>query len=147
PRCPGLLILDGGAQHRFVQAMLADIELGGVHAHRQSAGPGVDVVAGERALALAVEPALRIQGKGVGGNDRALRKLRQDILGKIGSLQGHVGSCMGGYPNSGPAMACMKAVMPCGAASPSAMRAKPRCGVKPAADRAWRIRGRSSGTS
>jgi hypothetical protein len=42
--------LGGDAQHRLVQPRLADCELRGVHADRQSARPGVQVVARQRPL-------------------------------------------------------------------------------------------------
>ena len=53
--------LDRAAQHRLVEAGLADRELGGVHADRQAAGAGVEVVAGQGALAPRIEGAVGIE--------------------------------------------------------------------------------------
>ena len=51
----------GELEHRLEQASLADGELGGVHADRQSARAGVEIVARERALASRVEPAISVE--------------------------------------------------------------------------------------
>ena len=47
-------------QHGAVEAGLADLELGGVYANGEPAGTGTDVVAGERALRLAIELPRRV---------------------------------------------------------------------------------------
>ena len=48
-------------QHRPIEPGFADRELGGVHAHREPARAGVEIVAGQRALAAEVELARRIE--------------------------------------------------------------------------------------
>jgi hypothetical protein len=68
--------LRGNAQHRLVQAALADRELGGVHTHRQAARAGVQVVARQCALAPLVELAPRVQRQRVCRNDGALTQQR-----------------------------------------------------------------------
>ena len=62
---PGLGGLHRELQHRLIQTGLADGELGGVHAHRQAARAGVQVVARERALAAPVELAPGVEHKQV----------------------------------------------------------------------------------
>ncbi len=58
-------------EHRLVQADLADRELRGMHAHRQAAGAGVEVVARQRTLVPQIEPALRVQRQRVRRDDGA----------------------------------------------------------------------------
>ena len=51
--------LHGELQHRPVEADVADRELRGVDADRETAGAGIEIVAGERALPARIELALR----------------------------------------------------------------------------------------
>ena len=53
-------LLGGNFQHGLVEARLANRELRRVHAHREAAAAGVQVIARERALAALVELATRI---------------------------------------------------------------------------------------
>ena len=86
---PRAAVLDGGLEHGLVQAGFADRELGGVHAHRQPAGPGIDVVAGERALAAPVEAPRCVQSEGMRGYHRAFAEDRENFLRQIVSMQAH----------------------------------------------------------
>ena len=52
-------------------------------ADREPAGAGVDVVAGERALAARVEVPIRIERERVGGNDGAGPEHGEDVLGDL----------------------------------------------------------------
>ena len=71
-------------QHRPVEPDVADRELGGVDADREPAGAGVEVVAGERALAASVEPAIGIERQRMRRDHRALAQrgeyLRRPVL-------------------------------------------------------------------
>ena len=71
------------SQHRLVQADLADRELRRVHADREPAGAGVEVVAGQRALAPLVEPALggRAPADAPGSRVPSATQLRRNVAG------------------------------------------------------------------
>ena len=69
----------GQFQHRCVQAAFADGELRGMHAHGQAAGPGVQVVAGQGALAARIELAFFIQRQQVGWHHRAAAQHGQHV--------------------------------------------------------------------
>ena len=58
-------------QHRLVEAAVADGELGRVHADREPAGAGIEIVAGERTLAPRVELAGAVKRKRMGRNRQA----------------------------------------------------------------------------
>ena len=77
PRAVGAVHLLGGQrEHRLEQAdpRLADGELRRVHADRQAAGAGGDVIPRQRALASLVEPAVRGERERVRGDDDASRE-------------------------------------------------------------------------
>ncbi len=84
-------------KHRRVQAGLADRKLGRVHAHGQSAGAGVEVVAGQRVLAAWIEPARGIQRQRMRGNHRALFQDGKDVgredRSGAAAWDGECGSC------------------------------------------------------
>jgi hypothetical protein len=63
--------LDRALQHGFVEADVADLELRRVHADREPARTGIDIIAAERPLAHGIEFPRRVQGKRMGGDDRA----------------------------------------------------------------------------
>src|SRR5262249_10806011 len=58
---PFLGAAHGKLQHRLQERGIADGELGGVDADRESACAGVEIVAGERALAARVELAISVE--------------------------------------------------------------------------------------
>ena len=78
-------------EHRLVQAALANRELGGMHAHRQAAGTGIQVVAGQRTLVPHIELALRVERQRVGRDDRAAFQLRQHVGGQFSPVLWHRG--------------------------------------------------------
>ncbi len=79
-------------EHRLVQAALADGELGGVHAHRQAARAGVQVVARERALAPWIElRAARPAPAGAPGSPCRGAAARAS-LAAARPVQGHAGN-------------------------------------------------------
>ena len=79
----------GEAQHRLVQPGLADRELGGVHADRQPARAGVDIVAAQRPLPGLVQRPGRGQRQGVGRDHRAGAEARQRRLRDIRNAPRH----------------------------------------------------------
>jgi hypothetical protein len=58
---PFLGAAHGELEHQLEQPRLADSELGGVDADREPARAGVEIVAGERALAARVELAISVE--------------------------------------------------------------------------------------
>ena len=64
-------------EHRLIKADVADRELRGVDADREPAGAGVEVVAGERALAPRVELARRIKRERMRRNGDAAAQRRR----------------------------------------------------------------------
>ena len=64
-------------QHRPVEPGVADRELGGMHADREPAGAGVEIVARERALAAGVELAAGIERERMRRDHGALAQRRQ----------------------------------------------------------------------
>ena len=75
--------LDRKLEHRPIEPDLADGELRRVHADRQAAGAGVDIVAADGALRLLVEPTVGTERQGMGGNHRTVAELRQDRCGEV----------------------------------------------------------------
>ena len=77
-------LLAGQFQHRPEEAdlRLADLELRGMHAHGQAAGPGRDVVAAQGPLATFVEPPPGVQGQGMGRDDDAAGEHALDGSGR-----------------------------------------------------------------
>jgi len=86
---PGFRVFHRGGEHGFVQADLADGELRGMHADRQTARTGIDIIAAERALALAVELAVSIQRQRMRGDRHALAQIGQNISRQFGMMQTH----------------------------------------------------------
>ena len=64
-------------------AVLADLELGGVDPDRDATGSGVEVIAGQRGLALLIEIALRIQRQRMRRDDDAAMQSLVNIGVKI----------------------------------------------------------------
>ena len=89
PVGPGLGGLGGDPEHRLVEAGLADRELGRVHADREAAGAGVEIVAGERALAPLVEPAAGIEGQRMGRDHDAAGERRSNRLRNLAPGEAH----------------------------------------------------------
>ena len=87
-------------QHRPVQADIADRELRGVNADRQSAGAGVDVIARQRALMPGVERAVGIERQRMRGDHRSLGDQLPHLGFDLAMMHGGYS-----YPNSGPATA------------------------------------------
>src|SRR5690606_22689750 len=116
---------------RLIQPDIADGELRGMHADRQPARTGIDVIAGKRALAPAVELAVGIQRQRMRGNHHALAQIGQNVRRQFGMMQTHDPVLC--YPNSGPASTKLRPGSPLETEVPSAMRRKPRCTVKPRA--------------
>ena len=81
PRC---CRLGGKLQHRAVEADVADLELRRMHADRQPAGAGVDVVARQRPLRGGIELALLVERQGMGGDHRAPAQDGQHVGGNVG---------------------------------------------------------------
>ena len=79
-------------QHRPVEPGVADRELGGVDADREPAGAGVEVVAGQRALAAGVELALGIERERMRRDHDAPAQRRQHLRGPVLPAQSHRGS-------------------------------------------------------
>ena len=77
---PGPGGVHGESQHRRVETGLADGELGAVHPDRESARPGVDVVAGQGRLVAFVEVPPGGEGERMGRNDRAPAQHGQDVV-------------------------------------------------------------------
>ena len=86
---PRLRRLANRAQHRLVQTGITDGELGGVDANGEAAGAGVEVVAGQHPLAAGVEAALGVERQRMRRNDDAAPDRREDVLGKLRTVQGH----------------------------------------------------------
>ena len=59
-------------EHRPIEPDVADRELGGMDADREPAGAGIEIVAGERALAARVELAVGVERERMGGDHDAL---------------------------------------------------------------------------
>jgi hypothetical protein len=87
--------LRGQFQHRAVEAGFADRELRGVHAHRQAAGAGGEVVACQRTLAPRIEPARRVQRQRVRRNHGAAPQQREHLIRQVGPVSGHQGNSLG----------------------------------------------------
>ena len=77
-------------EHRLVEPDLADRELRGVHADREAAGAGVEIVAGERALAARVELAVGVERERMRRDHGAAAQRRQDLGRPVGPAQSHV---------------------------------------------------------
>ena len=86
PFCPIVRGFRGKFQDRRVEARLADGELGAVHADRQPAGAGVEVIATERTLAAPVEPSLRIKRQRMGGNDASPTQDCEDVVRQFATV-------------------------------------------------------------
>jgi hypothetical protein len=91
PVAPAFGGLGGEPQHRLVEAVIADGELGGVDPDRQAAGPGIEIIAGECLLAALVEPPVVVEGEGMGGDHRAVAQPGQKGFGNLCAMQRHVG--------------------------------------------------------
>ena len=81
-RLPSHAPSDRRAQHRLVQTATRR-ELRGVHTHREAAGAGIGVIAGERALAAGVEPARGIERERMGGDHGAAPEGGEHFGGQI----------------------------------------------------------------
>jgi hypothetical protein len=66
-------------QHRLVVPRLANGELGRMDADRQSAGTGVEVVAGQRALARSIKPAVTVERQRMRRNNRPFAQGREHL--------------------------------------------------------------------
>ena len=100
PLGPGCGRLGGEFQHRPVQADVADRELRGVHADREPAGAGVDVVARQRALMAGIELALGVERQRMRGEYRAVGDQTPHLGFDVAMMHGATP-----YPYSGPATA------------------------------------------
>ncbi len=76
-------------EHRLVQADVADRELRRVHAHRQAASAGIEVVARQRALAPGIEPARGVECERMSRNDAAAPQQRQHVGGQLRPVAPH----------------------------------------------------------
>ena len=76
-------------QHRPVESDIADRELGGVNADREPAGPGIEIIAAERALAAHVELPPGVERERVSRNDRAAPERGKNIGRPVGPAQSH----------------------------------------------------------
>jgi hypothetical protein len=63
----------GGERKNLLEhvALLSDRELGGMHAHGETTGPGRVIVTNERVLAAGIKPAIGGEREGSGGNNEA----------------------------------------------------------------------------
>ena len=94
------------SQHGLVESGLADGELCRVNAHREPARPGIEIVAGERALAPCIESAVPVEGQRMRRNDRAAPDKGPHFRRNVVSGQPHDGrsSRRGGEGSSGPSV-------------------------------------------
>ena len=76
-------------EHRPIKPGLADRELRGVNADREPARAGIEIIAGERALPLRIELALRIQRQRMRRYDDALAQQREHLRRPVGPTQTH----------------------------------------------------------
>ena len=76
---PVLRCLGCQLQHRAVEADIADLELRGVHADREPAGAGIDVIARKRALRGAIELTPFVERQGVRGDHGPAAQDGQDV--------------------------------------------------------------------
>ena len=83
---------DGEFEDRPIEPDLADGELRGMDAHRESAGTGVEVVAAQGALRRPVEVPVGVERQRVRGDDGALPQQGQDRRRKIAPVEGLVGA-------------------------------------------------------
>ena len=104
----------GDLQDRLIQPGFADGELGGVHADRQTARPGIDVIAAQRPLPAEVQFTARVERQRMGWDDGAAP---ENVA--LRTRQRH-------QPNSGPATANNLLGSPNGVARPSPMRRNDR---------------------
>ena len=89
PVGPSLYGLDRQPEYGFVQAGLADFELGCVHPDCQAARARIDVVAAERPLPSLVQCFLRRQGQRMRGNHHTLAQCGDHGLRQIGPVKPH----------------------------------------------------------
>jgi len=57
--------------------------LRGVDADREPAGAGIEIIAGERALAAGIELAIRRERERMGGDDHALAQRGEHLRGPV----------------------------------------------------------------
>src|SRR5919109_858039 len=83
----------GGAhrefQHRLEQSCLANGELGGVHADREPARAGIEIIAGEGALTPGIELAVAVERERMRGNHYALAQRREHLRGPFVPARHH----------------------------------------------------------
>src|SRR5205814_9439720 len=79
--------LDGELENRAIEPDVADGELGRMHADRQAARTGIDIVAADRALRLLVELAVGPERQRMGGNDRALPQQGEDRWRQVAPME------------------------------------------------------------
>jgi hypothetical protein len=81
-----LRFLGGDPQHRLVKPRVADRELRRVHAHRQPAAAGVEVIARQRALPALVQPAACVESERMCRDHGAATQQRGDLGGQLGAV-------------------------------------------------------------
>ena len=113
-------------QHRAVEADIADLELRGVHADREPAGAGIDVVARKGALRGAVELAPLVERQRVRGDNRPAAQDGQDVGRQLVPVQSTHLQPLAEMPHasSGPARAMMRLPSSTAGAVPRSIRMK-----------------------
>ena len=76
-------------EHRPIEPDLADRELRRMHADREPARAGIEVVAAERALAADIELAIGVERERMRRDDGAAAQRRQHLRGPVSPVRSH----------------------------------------------------------